>query len=309
MSANHVSGTTGSDSVPPSRKADATDQLNAEMVREAASYVRTLLPRDFAPVVAVVCGSGLASIADSLSDVVRIAFADIPHFPTSTVVGHAGTACCLYVRAPSNLTRCVPVFVLLPSEQASYSTCALRAGNLLLGRFGGKPLVLLQGRAHPYEGNRHWESALYVWVLRELGVRVLVLTNAAGGLNQAYRVGQLVLVKDQLDLPTFAGANALYGLRDARLYEHRFVSMRGAYDLELRRLVLTCARDLWGESALTLEGGPEGPGIVQVRGRTAWLHSHATTKTYKLDSSDSTNFNIHFHFKILINICISEKVF
>ena len=71
--------------------------------------------------------------------------------------------------------------------------------------------------------------------------------------------------KDQLDLPTFAGVNALYGLRDARLYEQRFVPMRAAYDLELRRLALTCARDLWGESALTLEGGPEGPGVVQVR--------------------------------------------
>ena len=141
-------------------------------------------------------------------------------------------------------------------------------GNVVLGRFHGKPVVVLQGRAHPYEGHRHWQSALYVWVLRELGVRVLVLTNAAGGLNPAYRVGQLVLVKDQLDLPTFAGMNALYGMRDTRLFGQRFVPMRAAYDLELRRLALTCARDLWGESALTLEGGPEGPGLVQVRRRS-----------------------------------------
>lgn len=143
-------------------------------------------------------------------------------------------------------------------------------------------MVLLQGRAHPYEGNRHWQSALYVWVLRELGVRVLVLTNATGGLNQTYHVGQLVLIKDQLDLPTFAGANALYGLRDERLYEQRFVHMRGAYDLELRRLALSCARDLWGESALSLDGGPEGPGIVQVRDRADLIsfHSDPTTVDY-----------------------------
>lgn len=143
-------------------------------------------------------------------------------------------------------------------------------------------MVLLQGRAHPYEGNRHWQSALYVWVLRELGVRVLILTNATGGLNQTYHVGQLVLIKDQLDLPTFAGANALYGLRDERLYEQRFVHMRCAYDLELRRLALSCARDLWGESALSLDGGPEGPGIVQVRDRADLIpfHSHPTTVDY-----------------------------
>lgn len=143
-------------------------------------------------------------------------------------------------------------------------SCA-RTGDLLLGRLRGKPVVLLQGRAHPYEGYRHWQSAFYVWVLRELGVRVLVLTSASGGLNPEYRVGQLVLVKDQIDLPSFAGLNAIYGLRDERLVEQRFVSMRGAYDLELRRLLLACARDLWGASALTLEGGPNGPGIVQVR--------------------------------------------
>ena len=151
-------------------------------------------------------------------------------------------------------------------------SCRVRAGNVLLGRFRGRPVVLLQGRAHPYEGNRLWQSALYVWVLRELGVRVLVLTNATGGLNPAYSVGQLVLIKDQLDLPTFAGVNALYGLRDVRLYEQRFVPMRAAYDLELRRLALTCARDLWGESALTLEGGFDGPGVVQVR-----IFTHAPT--------------------------------
>ena len=166
---------------------------------------------------------------------------------------------------------------------------------MVLGRFHGKPVVVVQGRAHPYEGHRHWQSALYVWVLRELGVRVLVLTNAAGGLNPAYRVGQLVLVKDQLDLPTFAGMNALYGMRDVRLFEQRFVPMRAAYDLELRRLALTCARDLWGESALTLDGGPEGPGLVQVR---------SFTQTLLLYCINYTLAFIHKTIRVLAMTCL-----
>lgn len=73
------------------RKAGVDDQLSAEMVQAAAAYVRARFPRDFEPAAAVVCGTGLASIADSLVDAVRIAFADIPHFPTSSVGGHKGS--------------------------------------------------------------------------------------------------------------------------------------------------------------------------------------------------------------------------
>ena len=90
MSANQLNdvSATKENMLHASRAVD--DQLNAEMVREAAAYVRARLPPDLAPVVAVVCGIGFSSIAQSLTDSVRLAFVDIPHFPTSTIEGHEG---------------------------------------------------------------------------------------------------------------------------------------------------------------------------------------------------------------------------
>lgn len=99
MSANHTSGirTNAFDSVPLAQSAPGpgpgpgvSELLSAEMVQEAAAKVRARFPPDFAPVAAVVCGSGLSSIAKALTDSVHIAFADIPHFPTSTIAGHEG---------------------------------------------------------------------------------------------------------------------------------------------------------------------------------------------------------------------------
>lgn len=82
----------GYNALPQWQEIGANDQLSVEIVREAAEYVRARFPSDFAPAAAVVCGSGLSSIAESLTDCVRIAFADIPHFPKSTVESHEGTS-------------------------------------------------------------------------------------------------------------------------------------------------------------------------------------------------------------------------
>lgn len=115
---------------------------------------------------------------------------------------------------------------------------------MVLGRLEGRDAVVMQGRFHPYEGHSYWRAALYVWVLRQLGVKVLVLTNAAGGLNRSLKAGKLCLLKDHLDLPGCSGGTPLYGMNDARLYSERFVPMANAYDRALRRSLLAAARSL-----------------------------------------------------------------
>ena len=120
--------------------------------------------------VAVVLGSGLGGFAEALEDTVVIPYGEIPNFPRATAAGHAG--------------------------------------QLVVGRCGELTVAAMQGRVHAYEGYSSREAAFPVRVLGRLGIRSLVLTNAAGGINPAYRQGSLVLVSDHINLQ---GANPLHG--------------------------------------------------------------------------------------------------
>ncbi|MDR3762892.1 MAG: purine-nucleoside phosphorylase [Acidobacteriota bacterium] len=151
------------------------------------------------PEVAVILGSGLGAFADSLHDAVVIPYGEIPHFPRSTAVGHAG--------------------------------------RLVIGKLGGLTVAAMQGRVHQYEGYTARESAFPVRVLARLGVRRLVLTNAAGGINPAYGQGALVLLSDHINLQC---ANPLSGANDERLGP-RFPGMSEAYDARFRRIAQQAA--------------------------------------------------------------------
>jgi purine-nucleoside phosphorylase len=131
-----------------------------EELDEAARAIRGRA--DAAPVVGVVLGSGLGAWADGLSALAKIPYAEIPHMPRSTVVGHAG--------------------------------------NLCLGRSDGVPVACLQGRVHLYEGHDPARVVFAVRLLARLGCRAVVLTNAAGGLDAAWAPGDLMLVTDHLNL-------------------------------------------------------------------------------------------------------------
>ena len=124
----------------------------------------------FQPKVAVVLGSGLGGLADELSDVVAIPFADLPGWPPATAPGHAG--------------------------------------RLLFGRLGSIPVVVLQGRMHLYEGNHPGLVVQPVLLFKRLGARVVILTNAAGGLNPEWGPGALMVIRDHLNL---TGLNPLLG--------------------------------------------------------------------------------------------------
>jgi purine-nucleoside phosphorylase len=130
------------------------------MVEAAVAEIRKRLP--FAPSVGVVLGSGLGAFASELSDAVTIPYGEIPHWPASTAIGHAGT--------------------------------------MVAGVVGGAPVVVLSGRAHLYEGYTAEQATFATRVMRTLGAHSMVYTNAAGGINLSYCQGALVAISDHLNL-------------------------------------------------------------------------------------------------------------
>jgi len=159
-----------------------------------AAVARIRAETDLAPRVGLVLGSGLGGLADALENRVEIPYGEIPGWPVSTAVGHAGV--------------------------------------LVLGAVDGVPVAVMRGRAHLYEGVSAVRAVFGVRVLGKLGIRSLVVTNAAGGINTAYQPGELVLISDHVNLQ---GASPLVGPNDEDLGP-RFPDMSDAYDPELRRL-------------------------------------------------------------------------
>jgi purine-nucleoside phosphorylase len=154
---------------------------------------------DWEPRIGVVLGSGLGGLADALENRVEIPYGEIPGWPVSTAVGHAGV--------------------------------------LVLGEVDGVPIAVMRGRAHLYEGLSADRAVFGVRVLGALGVRTLVITNAAGGINETFRPGMLVLISDHVNLQ---GTSPLVGPNDEELGP-RFPDMSDAYDAELRRLARAAA--------------------------------------------------------------------
>jgi purine-nucleoside phosphorylase len=179
-------------------------------LEEAADAVRRQIGEAAVrPAVGLVLGSGLGSFADGLDGVVRVPYAAIPHMPAPSVSGHAG--------------------------------------NLCLGRAGGVPVACLQGRSHAYEGHPTDTVVFGVRLLARLGCKVVLLTNAAGGIHRSFHAGSLMLITDHLNL---MGMNPLVGPNDPELGP-RFVDMTRAYDVRLGELCRGAAR----ETGVELEEG------------------------------------------------------
>jgi purine-nucleoside phosphorylase len=174
---------------------------------EAVARIRR--ETDLEPRVGVVLGSGLGGLADELEERVEIPYAGIPGWPASTAVGHAGV--------------------------------------LVLGVIGGVPLAVLKGRAHLYEGISADRAVFAIRVLSRLGARTLLVTNAAGAIDESYRPGQLVLISDHVNLQ---GTSPLVGPNDDSLGP-RFPDMSDAYDPELR----AAAREAAGRLGLEVAEG------------------------------------------------------
>jgi purine-nucleoside phosphorylase len=178
-----------------------------QRVEAAAAAVRARVGE--APDVAVVLGTGLGAFADGLADRTAVSYADIPHWPASGVVGHAG--------------------------------------RLVAGAAGGRRVLALSGRAHLYEGHDLATATFATRVLGRLGVRTLLVTNAAGGINEQFGQGALMVIEDHINL---LGTNPLVGPNDAR-FGRRFPDMSDAYSARLRALAFEVA----AARGLTLERG------------------------------------------------------
>jgi len=172
-------------------------------VREAAQII--LSKTELRPSIACICGSGMGNLVDILEDSFTIPYADVPNFPVSTVPGHVG--------------------------------------QLVFGNYKGKCCVFLQGRTHLYEGYAPNKIVFPVRVLRAIGVDILIITNAAGALNETYKTGDLVIVKDHINIPGFCTCNPLVGITDESMGD-RFPAMSDAYDAELRTLARKTATAL-----------------------------------------------------------------
>jgi purine-nucleoside phosphorylase len=169
-----------------------------ERVEQGASFLRERIGER--PEVGIVLGSGLGDFAAGLTNAVSIPYGEIPHWPASAVVGHAGT--------------------------------------LVIGSIGGRRVAALSGRAHYYEGHSMQVATFAIRVLGLLGVRTLILTNAAGGINLAFKPGTLMVIDDHINL---MGSNPLIGTNDDR-FGPRFPDMTEAYSTRLRQIADQAAR-------------------------------------------------------------------
>lgn len=169
----------------------------------AAQYV--LSQTSLRPRIGLVLGSGLGSFADELSEAIRIPYTTIPHFPRSTAIGHAG--------------------------------------QMVIGHVGQVPVAAMQGRVHLYEGYSAQQVAFPIRAFARMGIRVVIFTNAAGGISPNYNQGALVLISDHINLQ---GQNPLVGPNDERCGE-RFPDMTQAYSKALREAAHKAARSLGKE--------------------------------------------------------------
>ena len=169
---------------------------------EAAAFIRSRTHH--APTVGLILGSGLSGLAEQIAAADVIPYAEIPHFPVSTVAGHAG--------------------------------------RLVIGELAGATVCAMQGRFHFYEGYTMQQVTFPVRVMRRLGVTSLIVTNAAGGVNPGFQTGDIMAIEDHINLVGMAGANPLSG-PNLEEFGPRFPPVNRVYTRRLRQLAAEVAAD------------------------------------------------------------------
>lgn len=183
---------------------DNMDLTYIAQIIEASDYVESMIANfyeetpgqnRFIPQVGMILGSGLGELAEHVDHSLIIDYANIPHFPHSTVEGHAG--------------------------------------RFVIGTLEGRRVIIMQGRSHYYEGHSMKKVVFPVYVMKQLGVSSIIVTNAAGGMNKSFRAGDLMLIHDHINL---TGDNPLIGPNDPALGV-RFQDMSQAYDRDYGTLL------------------------------------------------------------------------
>lgn len=169
-------------------------------IQETADFIRSKANNKI-PAIAIILGTGLGELAEQIENKSELSYSDIPNFPLSTVEGHSG--------------------------------------KLIFGTLGGKPILAMQGRFHFYEGYSMKEVTFPIRVFQLLGIKYLFVSNAAGGMNSSFEIGDIMLIEDHINL---FPEHPLRGRNDERLGT-RFPDMSNAYDKDLRILASKVAKD------------------------------------------------------------------
>lgn len=207
-----------------------------EKIQETASYIKARMTSK--PTAAIILGTGLGKLADEITDVSYLEYAEIPNFPVSTVEGHKG--------------------------------------RLIFGKLGGKDIIAMQGRFHYYEGYDMQQVTFPVRVMRELGIATLFVSNASGGMNPTFRIGDLMIITDHINhFPEhpLRGSNLPYG--------DRFPDMHQAYDPDL----IDQARQIAAEKGIHIVEGV----YVGVSGPT--FETPAEYRFYRIIGGDAVGMS------------------
>ncbi|KAG7205406.1 hypothetical protein KM043_007399 [Ampulex compressa] len=241
-----------------------------EALQESAQY---LLDRiKIRPKIGVICGSGMGSIAESLVDKQCFPYEEIPHFPVSTVKGHTG--------------------------------------QMVFGYLCGVPVMCMQGRFHYYEGYPLWKCAMPVRVMKLVGVTHLIATNAAGGLNPNYKVGDIMMVKDHVNMMGFAGNNPLQGPNDDR-FGPRFPPMNKAYNTELLDVGRKVAEemgigDIVHKGVYTCLGGPNFETVAELKMlRMIGVDAVGMSTVHEVITARHCDLTV-FAFSLITNQCVID---
>jgi len=203
--------------------------ISYENVNESASYI--LERTNHRPQIGIICGSGLGGLAELVQNADIFDYGDIPCFPVSTVPGHKG--------------------------------------RLLVGLLDDVAVIVMQGRFHSYEGYPLWKTALPVRVMKTIGIRSLIATNAAGGLNKTFQVGDIMLLKDHINLPGFSCQHPLRGPNEEK-FGPRFFPTNDLYDSEYRQIAKKVGSSLGldgviREGVYTMVGGPNYETVAELK--------------------------------------------
>ncbi|XP_063920018.1 purine nucleoside phosphorylase-like isoform X1 [Zophobas morio] len=230
------------------------------------------------PQVGIICGSGMGAywhegcLADALDNRQEFPYETIPHFPVSTVDGHVG--------------------------------------KLIFGNLSDVPVVCMQGRFHYYEGYPLWKCAMPVRVMKLIGVTHLIASNAAGGLNSDYKVGDIMIVRDHINMMGFAGNNPLQGPNDER-FGPRFPPMNKAYNSHLidqgKELAQKLGiQDCVHEGVYTCLGGPNFETVAELR-MLKMLGADAVgmSTVHEVITARHCDMDV-FAFSLITNICVID---
>lgn len=216
---------------------ESVQSLSYERVSVSAEFL--LKGTKHRPKIAIICGSGLgdlnplAGLADLLVDADIFPYEQIPHFPVSTVHGHKS--------------------------------------RMLFGLYQNIEVLVMQGRFHAYEGYPLGQCAMPVRVMKLIGIENLIVTNAAGGLNPSFRAGDVMLVKDHINMPGFTGMHPLRGPNDGR-FGGRFFALNDCYDKEYRSMAKKIHQNMeenapgaLHEGVYAMLGGPNFETVAELR--------------------------------------------